>query len=1129
MFRLILGGMTAKKEEYLYKLAAEHARLGAHKQIILVPETWSHYAERTLCSLCGDSVAQMCEVLTFSRLANRIMTTFGGIADEVYDEGGQLLLMYRAYTLVQSQLKMYGNERNLVKLLGSFISVTSELKSAGITPSELQEKASLCDGRLNDKLSDLHLIYSAYCSLCERSDPRDTLTRVADTLDEHLDFFTGAQIYIFGFSGFTAQEKRIIKQLIKGADEIYAAFDCLSLDDTSDESVYFKPAKNAWFLYSYAQEQGKRCEIITLPSRTNPEALSFLEKNLFSYDGQVYDTPCENVHLYTARTPYSECEYAAAYIKSILYEGNARLRDFAVLCADPENYRQTLSAVFERYELPIFDGVKSDVTSTPAAVFIDAVLNAVTDGFDSDDIYRWLKTGLTPFDSDSIHILENYTLQYKLTGNAWHREKPWNMNPDGLSVQMDESAKKRLERINEIRTSVREPLVSLHKSLSGNTTGREKATAFFNFLEEMKFADALNSRSERYRSMGELTLADEYGRIWDVICNCFDSFVDTLGDMPMSPALFSELFMMCLSRYDVSVIPSSIDRIHTGDIASVGFHHPKVLIILGMSDGALPKSSALGGILSDTDRTQLENLGVELSDTPALRMAQEQLSLLRACVAPTQTLILSNSETANDGSLCRTSPYLRHIERIFPHCKKESEGEEKTYKLYSSSATLAYAMGRNDPLATSLFDALSDSEYADNLIEKSRPNRETLTDETARDALYGKKLHLNASRVDCWNSCRYRYFSLYGLKLKARKKIAFDAPEVGTFLHYILEHTIKECQTTFNRFGDAPMDDVKAVANRHIDDYIRDYFGNLEDKTARFVYLFSRLKNTVYGLLENLHSEFYHSQFEPTDFELCFGGHSSRDNTLPPISVSLDGDKSAEFSGVVDRVDTYLKDNTLHIRVVDYKSGTKKFSFGDIAMGLGLQMPLYLAALEDTFTEYKELHKEFSPAENISNAGILYMPARLPVISSQNHQSDEEYEDGYLKSMGRSGVVTNDVEILTAMEDRAAVNPKFLPISINKNGALSKTSNVIGDTEFKLLLGCARDALKNAAKGILDGHVEANPVVDSDRKCVCDYCDFRRICNFSEDFDEKRLKKSMKAKEFFDLAENKRKGDEVNG
>ncbi len=1129
MFRLILGGMTAKKEEYLYKLAEEHARLGAHKQIILVPETWSHHAERTLCSLCGDSVAQMCEVLTFSRLANRIMTTFGGIADEVIDEGGQLLLMYRAYTLVQSKLKMYGTDRNLTKLLSSLISVTNELKSAGITPSDLQEKATLCDGRLNDKLGDLHLIYSAYCSLCERSDPRDTLTRVADMLDEHPDYFLGAQIYIFGFSGFTAQEKRIVKQIIKGADEIYAAFDCLSLDNTNDESVYMKPAKNAWFLYSYASEQGKRLETVTLPSRTEPEALSFLEENLFSYNGQAYDSPCKNVHLYTARTLYSECEYAAAYIKSVLYEGNARLRDFAVLYADPENYRQTLSAVFERYELPIFDGVKSDVTSTPAAVFIDAVLKAVTNGFDSDDIYRWLKTGLTPFDPDSIHILENYTLQYKLTGSAWHREKPWNMNPDGLSAQMDDNAKARLERINEIRLSVRNPLVSLHKALSGNTTGREKATAFFSFLEDMKFADAINARSERYRTMGELTLSDEYGRIWDVICNCFDSFVDALGDMPMSPALFSELFMMCLSCYDVSVIPSSIDRIHTGDISSVGFHHPKVLIILGMSDGALPKSSSVGGILSDTDRTKLENLGVELSDTPALRMAQEQLSLLRACVAPTETLIISRSETGNDGSICRPSPYLRHIESIFPNCKKESENDEKTYKLYSSSATLAYAMGRNDPLSSSLFNAISGSEYAENLIEKSRPNRESLSDDDVKNALYGRKLHLNASRIDCFNSCRYRYFSLYGLKLKARKKITFDAPEVGTFLHYILEHTIKECQTTYNRFGDAPMDDVKAVANRHIDEYIRNYFGSLEDKTARFVYLFSRLKNTVYGLLENLHSEFSHSQFEPTDFELCFGGHSSRDNTLPPISVSLDGDKSAEFSGVVDRVDTYLKDNTLYIRVVDYKSGTKKFSYGDIAMGLGLQMPLYLAALEDTFTEYKQLHKEFDPAKSISNAGILYVPAKLPVISSQNRQSDEQYEDGYLKGMARSGVVTNDMEILTAMEDTARINPKFLPISINKNGALSKTSNIIDDTSFRLLLNCARDALKDVATDILDGHVEANPVVGSDRKSVCDYCDFRRICNFSDDFDEKRLKKSMKAAEFFALAENKRKGDELNG
>ncbi len=1129
MFRLILGGMTAQKEEYIYKLAKEHARLGASKQIILVPETWSHHAERMLCAFGGDSVAQMCEVLTFTRLANRIFSTFGGISDEVLDEGGQLLNMYRAYTLVQSQLKVYNHCENMTKLLKNLLSITSELKQADISPSHLEEISALCSLRLKNKLFDLHLIYSAYCSLCQRSDPRDTLTRVADTLDENPNYFTGAQIYIFGFSGFTTQEKRIVKQMIKGSDEVYAAFDCISLDDASEENVYLKSAKNALFFYSYAAQQGKRCDIVSLPTRQSPAPLAFLEDNIFTYNGKVYDSPAECVHLYTAQSPYSECEYAAAYIRNILYDGNARLRDFAVLYADPESYHQTLSAVFERYDLPIFDGVKSDVMATPAVVFIDAVLKTVTNGFDSDDIYRWLKTGLTPIDNDSIHTLENYTLQYKLTGNKWRSEKAWHMNPDGLSSQMNDDSKARLDKINEIRNAVCKPLIDLYHRLSSNSTGREKATAFFHFLEDMNFANALNMRSDKYREMGELTVADKYDRLWDIVCTCFDSFVDTLGDMPMSPTQFCELFLMCLACYDVNVIPSSIDRIHTGSISSIGFHHPKVLIILGMSDGVLPASSSTSGILSDTDRTQLEEFGVELSDTPALRMVQEQLSLLRACVAPTQTLILSRSETSGDGSICHVSPYMRQIKNMFPLCKCESESELKPYKLYSSSATLAYAMGRSDSLSRSLFDVLKKSDKAKELIEKSRPNRDSLTDDTIKTALYGKKLRLTASRIDCWSSCRYRYFSLYGLRLKARKNIAFDAPEVGTFLHYILEHTIRECQTKFKRFGDAPIDDIRIVANRHIDDYIHNYFGDFEGKSARFIYLFSRLKNTVYGLLDNLHTEFAHSQFVPTDFELHFGGLNTDEKSLPAVSVPLDDDRSAEFIGVVDRVDTYLKDDTLYIRVVDYKSGTKVFSFGDLAVGLSLQMPLYLAALEDTFEQYKSLHSEFADAKSVSDAGILYVAARLPVISSQRHKSDEEYLKEYFGAMGRSGVVTNNAEILMAMEDTANTSSRFLPISINKDGTLSKNSNAINDTEFRLLRNCARDTLRDTAKSILDGHVEANPISDSTRNSICDWCDYYRFCNFSDISDKRRVKRSMKAEEFFDFLDSKKKGDEVNG
>jgi len=1124
MFRLILGDISAKKENYIYHLVKENAEKGTYRQIVLVPETLSHHAERMLCAICGDSISLTCEVLTFRRFSDRVLTAFGGLADVSLDEGGRILLMYRAYQLVQAKLTLYHRAENTTELLESFLAVIDELIQAGITPQALTETADTMDGKLRHKLKDLTLIYAAYTALCENRDPKDTLTKVADILEEHADFYTGTSLYLFGFTGFTPQEKRIVKHLVKNADEVYAAFDCPDTDERDPDSVYAKPAKNAWQLRAYAGEVGKRIETVTLESRKEPSDLVFLEQNFFTYNSDAYPDEPKQILLRTASTPYAECAFAASEILRMIASTGARYRDFAVLTADPDGYQQTLSAVFERYHLPIFDGVKSEVMETPAAVFIDAALKAVTEGFESADIFRWLKTGLTHVSYDDIEQIENYCLRYDLTGSAWTSEKEWHMNPDALSSKLDESAENRLQQINRIRTVIRTPLLSLKQALSKGQAGTEKAAAFYDFLIDCNLFETLAERAEALRQMGELTAADEYDRIGDVLCTCFDSFADTLGDLPMTLTQFAELFLLCLSRYDVSVIPSSIDRIHTGTIGSVGFHRPKLLFILGMTDDVLPAAVHSGGILSDPDRTKLEEAGIELSDTPSLRAAQERLALLQAFAAPTEKLILSHSQTNAAGSANRPSPYLERITTLFPQCSVQSESDF-SYKLYSPEERLAYAVSRSDPTANALYDILHNDPTAMQILAGSKPNREPLANIDTNRALYGSKLWLTASRIDCFNTCPYQFFSRYGLKLKPRKKIEFDAPEAGTFLHFILEHTIRDCETEFGRFALASYADVCRISDWYIEQYIHEELGDFEDKTPRFQYLFHRLKDTVYDLLEDLRNEFSHSQFRPTDFELQFG----RDDGLPAIEVPIDETRSGAFIGVVDRVDTYKKDGTLYLRVVDYKSGIKTFSYSDLQMGLGLQMPLYLAALEDTFEAYCTLHKEYADVSQSADAGVLYMPARFPVIPSHKHLNNADYSNAIFAEMTRSGVVTDDPEILTAMEDTVLTNAVYLPVKYNQNGTLSKTSNAISDADFALLKEEVRRQLKQTARRIHNGVTDAAPICEGTQARACDYCDYRTACHFSEHFDTLRRKHSIKPSDYFAQAAMREKGDEQDG
>ena len=88
-------------------------------------------------------------------------------------------------------------------------------------------------------------------------------------------------------------------------------------------------------------------------------------------------------------------------------------------------------------------------------------------------------------------------------------------------------------------------------------------------------------------------------------------------------------------------------------------------------------------------------------------------------------------------------------------------------------------------------------------------------------------------------------------------------------------------------------------------------------------------------MAKRLAEEFAQSGFEPIACELKIGGEGEK------LEFPYDGGKIS-VSGSIDRVDKFGG----YIRVVDYKTGSKKFKLPDILFGLNLQMLLYLYAGE---------------------------------------------------------------------------------------------------------------------------------------------------------------------------------------
>ena len=63
-------------------------------QLLLVPEQASFETERRFCRENGNQAGRYGEVLSFTRLENRVLSLGGGAAEPVLDAGGRLLVLY---------------------------------------------------------------------------------------------------------------------------------------------------------------------------------------------------------------------------------------------------------------------------------------------------------------------------------------------------------------------------------------------------------------------------------------------------------------------------------------------------------------------------------------------------------------------------------------------------------------------------------------------------------------------------------------------------------------------------------------------------------------------------------------------------------------------------------------------------------------------------------------------------------------------------------------------------------------------------------------------------------------------------------------------------------------------------
>ena len=1072
------------------ELLERMGRSDARRRLLIVPEQFSHESERAMCAVLGGGASMSCEVLSFTRLAGRLTDAAGGGAAPMLDPGGRMLLMYAALRRVADALTTYRAPSRKPAFLTGLLATVDECRSYRVEPEALMAAGEELGGRQGDKLKDLGLIYAAYRGLEAQgaADPRGRLDRLAVQL-EGTRWGAGMAFYVYGFTDFTPQEERVLSALM-AQGELTVALVCGGEDDPSG---IFQPALRCAGRLARLAKAGAvpvREEVLDRPLARCP-SLAFLEENLFGEGpGQAWAGECAVVRV-AAASPRQEVEWCAAEILRLLREENCRCRDIAVCARRLDGYGELVESVFARYGVPVFLSAMEDVLEKPVLALVTSALAAAGSDYPYEELFRYLKTGLTGITEEERDLLENYVLTWDLKGPAWTRQKPWDMHPEGYGREFTPADTALVAWLDGLRRRVIAPLEALRKGT--DKTGRGRALALYQLLEDIDLPTRLGQRADSLDRRGERTAAAQYRQLWDILAGGLEQCALLLGDTELELEEFSRLFSLVLSQYDVGAIPVSLDAVTVGDAPRMAHKEVKALFLLGADSGAIPDCAVSPGLFTDQDRDALSAMEVELAPRQEDKLRREMTIAYETCCRPSQRLYVSYS--AGEGDNQRTPCFLwARLGALFPDAPVR-DGGDPLARLSAPDAALELA-GSSPAVAEALKRVPGLSDRVERIQDAAGWRRGRLSRPVV-DALFGPVVPMSATKLDLVNSCHFSYFLRFGLDAKPRQRAAFRAAEYGTFVHDVLERTLRAA-----REEGAPLDDVQAVerlSQAAAERYEREVLSNLEGEPARFRVLFQRMKGAALAVARSVCAELAVSDFTPAAFELGFGPGKD----LPPVEVEQG--VRLRLTGYVDRVDQWLHEGKRYVRVVDYKTGKKSFDFADVADGRGLQMLLYLFALR---REGKGL---LGPEETVP-AGVLYVPARTPLVDGERDMSDGEIQRARDRLLRRQGLVLDDPDVLSAME-RPAGEYRFLPVGTGRGGG----DSLVTPAQMEALDGYITAALRAAAGELAAGNIDADPYWQGADKNPCRWCDYKAACHFEEGCgDRRRFRRGLRAAQFWE-------------
>ncbi len=1093
MLNIYYARESIDKDRFIY----EHIKPGS---IVIVPDQFSLQAERDALFYMQKDALMDIEILSFSRLRDRVFSETGGALTRMIDRQGRHMLLARIMAHIADDLEFYGKYRRKAEFIDMMNDMISELKQYDITPEELSKMTEETAGPLlKKKLGEIGAVYEAYEEAISGHyiDTEDLAELFCRKIPESR-FVAENEIWIYGFDVFSPKNLKAIGEMIGASRGVSVV---LTYDDDPADADLFRACKETLEkLEDLAMERNMRPEESRIPDtykRKLCQVTEHIEKNIYALPFQASED-AEGLTLVRADDEAAEAETAAAFVSSLVRDKGYRYSDILVIANDISKRGPMCRRIFARHGIRLFVDEKRGILHTPPAAFVIALGDVIAKGYRADDVIRLVRTGLTDIGREQADRLENYAKKYRVRGKQW--KEPFEK---GASVYSEEQ----IAGLEESRKMVIEPVLAFHEEYKSRRSVSEKVKTIYSFFEQIHLPEKIEALIDAQEAAGDSEAAEETAQVWDRIVGILEQLVEIMGEETGGTISADDLALMLragIEAVEIGVLPPSSDGLMMGTMQRTRGQRIKALVVMGANEGVLPMDPDYSGILTDDEKERItKDSEVQISKPDRLRAAEEALAIYRNLSKPESELFVSCSASDDEGKNRRASHIFEKLGDMFPGAKVRGDvyaaGDPLELVDAVESTVLAAAGAVSEEKEPSdvwkeVFAWLTGSRPETASAMKRAMEYDGRLDKVERELI--KKLYvsgdgavrMSASRLESFSKCPFAYFMKYGLRADEERSFEADRLGMGSVYHECLMSisrrlTDLEIPVTDedSRWMTISDEDLEKMTDETLDGIVKKYDEGVFIQGRPEIYRSKRMHDLCAASAKAMVRHVRKSGIEKMMCEVDFG----TGKTLKPLEFDTDGGKVI-VEGRIDRLD--LSEDG-QAKVIDYKSSDRKIDMARLRSGWDIQLALYIKVAEEN---------GYRPA------GTFYYYIHEPEAKLEAAAAPADPAETERMDYRMTGLFADDGDALKFIDNSGEDKSEVAKgLEYKSKGGLKKSKSQSGPVSREQLEQIADDAAAvagEAASKILDGDVTIRPKRQKNDTACSEFCPYKGVCKFDTAF-----------------------------